>query len=224
MRFKSIAIDGPAGAGKSTLAKQASQKIGFLYVDTGAIYRTVGLKVLTSGKDPSNPDQVASLLSGLDIRVGYADGGQRMYLHGEDVSDLIREPKVSDAASKISAQKAVRDFLLDFQRLQAREHNVIMDGRDIGTVVLPHADLKVFLTADAEARARRRLLELEQRGQNADYGVVLHDIMDRDRRDQTREIAPLRRAKDAVLLDTTELGLKESLEALLAIIKEHIVL
>lgn len=223
MTFKSVAIDGPAGAGKSTLARQAARELGFLYVDTGAIYRTVAVKTERAGVDASDREGVAALLERMDIRMDYDNQGvQRMYLDGEDVSEAIRAHHISDLASKVSAIPAVRDFLLEFQRRQAREQNVVMDGRDIGTVVLPHADVKVFLTAAAEARARRRLLELEQRGQQADFQTVLRDIEQRDEQDRNRPIAPLRQADDAVLLDTTHLDLKGSLDALLAIIKERI--
>ena len=225
MKYVSVAIDGPAGAGKSTLARQAAGELGFLYVDTGAIYRTVALKVHRAGADPERPEQVIPLLEGLDLRMDYgADGAQRMYLEGEDISQAIRAHQVSGLASKVSAIPEVRAFLLDFQRRQAREHSVVMDGRDIGTVVLPQADVKVFLTAAPEARASRRLLELEQRGEQADYDTILRDIIQRDEQDRNRPVAPLRQAEDAVLLDTTHLNLAESLQALLAIIKERIAL
>ena len=223
MSYKSIAIDGPAGAGKSTLAQRAAKELGFLYVDTGAIYRTVALKTLRAGADPENQDQVIPLLDQMDVQMKYgSDGEQRMYLDGEDVSVAIREHQVSGLASKVSAIPAVRAFLLDFQRKQARENNVLMDGRDIGTVVLPNADVKIFLTAAAESRARRRLLELERRGQTTDFETVLRDIVQRDEQDRNRPIAPLRQAEDAVLLDTTNLNLEESLQAMLSIIKEKI--
>ena len=222
MKYKSVAIDGPAGAGKSTLAKQAARELGFLYVDTGAIYRTVALKAVRAGVDPADPAQVVPLLENLDLGMDYGpDGEQRMFLDGEDVSAAIREHRISGLASKVSAIPEVRAFLLEFQRKLAREHNVLMDGRDIGTVVLPRADVKVFLTAAPEARTRRRVLDLEQRGQQADYDTVLRDIIDRDEQDRNRPIAPLRQAEDAVLLDTTDLNLAQSLEALLAIIKEN---
>lgn len=223
MEHKSIAIDGPAGAGKSTLARQLAKKLGFLYVDTGAIYRTVALKTIKAGVAPSEKEKVIPLLENLDIRMDYGpDGEQQMFLEGENVSKAIREHQVSNLTSQVSAMKEVRDFLLDFQRKQAREHNVVMDGRDIGTVVLPDADVKIFLTAAPEARAHRRLRELEQRGQSADFETILHDIIDRDERDRSREIAPLRQAEDAVLLDTTKLNLEESLDAMLSLVKEHI--
>ena len=221
MEHKSVAIDGPAGAGKSTLARQAARELGFLYVDTGAIYRTVALKVLRTGADPADEAQVSALLEGLDISMDYGpDGEQRMFLEGEDVSKAIREHRVSGLTSQVSAIPAVRAFLLDFQRRLAREHSVVMDGRDIGTVVLPDADVKIFLTAAPEARAKRRLLELEQRGQQADFDTILHDIIQRDEQDRNRPIAPLRQAEDAVLLDTTHLNLEESLLSLLTLIKE----
>ena len=220
MSFKSIAIDGPAGAGKSTLARKLAEKLGYLYVDAGAIYRTVALKALWEKADPGDPAQVAPLLEGLELHMGYENGEQKMYLEGEDVSAAIRRHKVSGAASQISAIPEVRAFLLDFQRKLAREGNVVMDGRDIGTVVLPGADVKIFLTAAPEARARRRLRELEQRGEPADFDAILRDIRDRDWQDEHRPIAPLRQAADAVLLDTTDLDLGLSVSRLLALVKE----
>lgn len=223
MAYKSVAIDGPAGAGKSTLARQAAKELGFLYVDTGAIYRTVALKTLRSEADPENWEQVTALLGQMDVQMKYGpDGEQRMYLDGEDVTAAIREHRVSGLTSKVSAIPEVRAFLLEFQRKQARENNVLMDGRDIGTVVLPNADVKIFLTAAAESRAQRRLLDLEQRGQSADYETILCDIIARDEQDRNRSVAPLRQAEDAVLLDTTNLNLEESLRAMLSIIKEKI--
>lgn len=222
MEYRSIAIDGPSGAGKSTLAKRLAQELGFLYVDTGAIYRTVALKVLWEKADPADPAQVVPLLEGLEIHMGYEDGVQKMYLEGEDVSGAIRRHKVSGAASQVSAIPEVRSFLLEFQRKLARESSVVMDGRDIGTVVLPNADVKIFLTAAPEARARRRLLELEQRGETADFDTILRDIKERDYQDEHRPIAPLKQAADAVLLDTTDLDLGQSMSRLLALVKEKI--
>lgn len=223
MNHKSIAIDGPAGAGKSTLARKLAEKLGFLYVDTGAIYRTVAVKVLWEKADPADPAQVIPLLEGLEIHIGYdSDGVQRMYLEGEDVSAAIRKHKVSGVASQVSAIPEVRAFLLDFQRKLAQESNVVMDGRDIGTVVLPQADVKIFLTAAPEARAKRRLLELEQRGEAADFDAILRDIKDRDWQDEHRAIAPLKQAADAVLLDTTHLDLGQSMSQLLFLVKEKI--
>jgi len=221
MKYKSIAIDGPAGAGKSTLARKLAKEFGFLYVDTGAIYRTVALKAHRAGVDPASAGQVEPLLSVMDIRMEYDDQGEQcMYLDGENVSKAIREHHISALASKVSAIPAVRAFLLDFQRKQARENNVIMDGRDIGTVVLPDADVKIFLTASPEARAQRRTLELQEKGQKADYEVILRDIIARDEQDANRPIAPLKQAEDAVLVDTTSLDLEQSLKALISAAKE----
>lgn len=223
MSFFSIAIDGPSGAGKSTLAKALAQEIGFLYVDTGAIYRTVGLAVSRREIDPTDCNAVASILPELSIRMAYgAEGLQHMYLDGEDVTGAIRRHEISDYASKVSAIPAVRAYLLEMQRKLARENNVIMDGRDIGTVVLPQANLKIFLTAAAEDRANRRCLELRQRGQQAQYETVLHDVIRRDQQDTQREIAPLRQADDAVLVDTTGLGLEESRTRLMELIRQSL--
>lgn len=223
MNHRSIAIDGPAGAGKSTLARRLAKEIGYLYVDTGAIYRTVALAVLRAGADPARPGQVIPLLDGLDIQMGYGeDGAQRMCLGKEDVSEAIRDHRISGAASKVAAIPEVRAFLLDYQRRLSHFHDIVMDGRDIGTVVLPGADVKIFLTASSEARAKRRFLELEQRGQEADFGTILRDIKERDWQDEHRLIAPLKQAEDAALLDTTQLTLDQSLERLLSLVKEKI--
>lgn len=223
MSFQSIAIDGPAGAGKSTVARAAAKELNFLYVDTGAIYRTVALAVDRLGIDPGEGEAVARALPALKIRMDHGPSGeQRMFLGEEDVSKAIRENRVSALASKVSALPQVRAFLMDFQRQLARENNVIMDGRDIGTVVLPRAEVKVFLTAAPEARARRRLLELEQRGQQADYETILKEIIQRDKQDRERAAAPLKQAEDAVLLDTTQLNLEQSVEALLKIVRARL--
>lgn len=223
MQERSIAIDGPAGAGKSTLARALARELGYLYVDTGAIYRTVALRAREAGADPSDPEQVAPLLEDLDLRMDYGgDGVQRMYLSGRDVTETIRENEISALASQVAALPAVREFLLDFQRKQAREHDVVMDGRDIGTVVLPQAGVKIFLTAAPEARARRRTAELLQRGQDADFDEILREIRQRDEQDENRPVAPLRQAEDAALLDTTNLDLKGSLEALLTLVRERL--
>ena len=218
----SIAIDGPSGAGKSTLARRCAAAFGFLYADTGAIYRTVGLAAVRAGIDRKDGQAVAGLLPGLKIEMKYdAQGEQRMYLNGEDVSDAIRMPEISIAASDVSALPVVRQFLLEMQRGLARTQSVLMDGRDIGTVVLPDADLKVFLTASAEERARRRVLQLQEKGVTEDYEKVLQEIRYRDEQDMNRETAPLRQAEDAVLLDTTDLSYDESFAALSQLILER---
>lgn len=218
-----VAIDGPSGAGKSTLARAAAAALGFLYVDTGAIYRTVGLSVRDRGVDPGDETAVAALLPSLRVELRYDEAGQqRMLLNGRDVSGEIRLPEISRYASAVSALPVVRSYLMETQRELARRHNVIMDGRDIGTVVLPDAEVKVFLTASAQARAERRCRELEERGTPQPFEEVLRDIEDRDFRDTHREAAPLRRAEGAALLDTSELGFQESLETLLGMIRERI--
>ena len=218
-KFYSVAIDGPSGAGKSSLAKQVAKEFGFIYVDTGAIYRTVGLAAFRAGINRKDENEVGAILPTLEIKMGYNDEGeQRMYLNGEDVSTAIRMPEISMCASDVSALPAVRAYLLEMQRKMARENNVIMDGRDIGTVVLPDADLKIFLTASAEARANRRMLQLEQSGVPADFNEVLSDIIKRDEQDMNRATAPLREAEDAVHADTTELNKEESFRLLCDII------
>ena len=223
MKYVSVAIDGPSGAGKSTLARKAAAILGYLYVDTGAIYRTVALSAVRGGIDPADAQALVPTLEQLDIRLEYGeDGLQHMYLNGEDVSRDIRVHEISQHASAVSAIPAVRAFLLELQRDLARKNNVIMDGRDIGTVVLPEAQVKIFLTASPESRARRRYLELQQRGQDTDLDTVLRDIIKRDEQDSNRPIAPLRQAEDAVLLDTTQLNLEQSLCAILDIIKEKV--
>ena len=223
MSFQSIAIDGPSGAGKSTLAKMIAERLGFLYVDTGAIYRTVGLWISKNGADPHNAPAGIGLLDTIQIELNYgADGLQHMYLNGEDVTQDIRQHSISAYASAVSAIPQVRAFLLDMQRALARTQNVVMDGRDIGTVVLPDADVKVFLTADPEDRARRRYEELLTRGQQAEYDTVLKDLEERDRNDSTRASAPLRQAEDAILVDTTGNTLEQSFELLLKTVKEHL--
>lgn len=214
--FYTIAIDGPSGAGKSSLARRLARMFQFIYVDTGAIYRTVGLAAYRAGIDRRDEAAVAALLSKIQITMGYNEAGeQRMYLDGEDVSADIRLPEISICASDVAALPAVRAYLLEMQRKMARENHVIMDGRDIGTVVLPEAELKIFLTASAEARARRRLLELESKGLASAFDEVLKDIQYRDAQDSSRATAPLKAAEDAVLVDTSELDFEQSL-ALLA--------
>ncbi len=219
----SIAIDGPSGAGKSSLARRCAERFGFLYVDTGAIYRTVGLAAYRLGIDRRDAQAVAAMLPTLDIQMAYnAEGEQRMYLNGEDVSAAIRLPEISICASDVSALPAVRAYLMEMQRKMAREHNVIMDGRDIGTVVLPDAELKIFLTASAEARAERRMKELAAKGVQADYDEVLRDIQYRDEQDSHRAAAPLKAAEDAVLVDTTSLDFAGSEALLCKLIREKL--
>lgn len=219
----SIAIDGPSGAGKSSLARRCAAAFGFIYVDTGAIYRTVGLAALRRGIDRRDEGAVSKILPLLKISMGYdCRGEQRMYLDGEDVSEQIRLPEVSICASDVSALPSVRSFLLDMQRQMAREHDVIMDGRDIGTVVLPEAELKIYLTASAGARARRPPSGAGEKGISADYGEVLRDIEYRDRQDSERAAAPLKAAEDAVLVDTSEIDFEESFRLLSGIIKEKL--
>ncbi len=223
MKFQSIAIDGPSGAGKSTLAKMVAEKLGFLYVDTGAIYRTVGLCAKKNDVDPKDAPAVIGLLDGIRIEMNYGeDGLQHMYLNGEDVTTQIRQHEISAYASAVSAIPEVRAFLLEMQRDMARTHNVVMDGRDIGTVVLPDATVKLFLTADVEDRARRRYDELLMRGQQADYESVLNDIKVRDHNDSTRASAPLRQAEDALLLDTTGFALEQGFELVLNTVREQL--
>jgi len=221
MKMIRIAIDGPSGAGKSTLAKSISAKLGYLYVDTGALYRTIGYHVYTKKIDPKNEAAVTRVLPDIQVEMTYGnDGLQHMLLNGQDVTREIRFPEISMYASAVSAHPPVRAFLLDMQRDLARKNSVIMDGRDIGTVVLPDAEVKVFLTATPEARAKRRCLELEQRGTPEPFEKVLEDIQKRDWDDSHRPVAPLKQADDAVLLDTTELSFQESEAALIKIIEE----
>ena len=219
----SVAIDGPSGAGKSTLARAVARRLGYLYVDTGAIYRTIAYYIWKAGIDPKDGAAVAAEMPGLHVELRYGDDGlQHMYLDGEDVTDGIRLPEVSRYASDVSAHPEVRSYLLEMQRQLARTHDVVMDGRDIGTVVLPQAPVKVFLTASAEARARRRMRELEQRGTPQPYEQVLSEIQQRDYNDTHRSAAPLRQADDAEVLDTTELNFQDSEEALLCIIRKKL--
>ncbi len=204
----SIAIDGPAGAGKSTIARKLAGELGFYYVDTGAIYRTVAYFFDLWGVSPKDTDGVNRYLDELTVEMDYdEDGKQHMFMNGMDVTDDIRTPEISMLASQVSAQKAVREMLLEMQRETARRHNVIMDGRDIGTVVLPQADVKIFLTASPEVRAQRRTAELEAKGQKVKFEKILQEIRQRDEQDTHRAIAPLKQAKDAVLVDTSDLDI-----------------
>lgn len=215
-----VAIDGPAGAGKSTIAKAAAKALGYIYVDTGALYRTVALGAVRAGVLESD-DGIAALLPNLQVELKFADGSQHVYLNGEDVSDLIRTPEISMGASKVSAVPAVRAFLLDLQRDLAKKNNVIMDGRDIATVVLPNAQVKIFLSATPECRARRRYKELVEKGQTVTYEDVLADVNRRDYQDSHREIAPLKPSADSIMADTSELDLQQSTDLIINIIREH---
>lgn len=221
--FYSIAIDGPSGAGKSSQARAIAEKYGFIYVDTGAIYRTLGLAAYRREIDCKDEAAVMELLPGLNIRMGYDDEGvQKMYLDGEDVSSAIRQPEISICASDVSAHGKVRAYLLEMQRKMARENNVVMDGRDIGTVVLPDAELKIFLTASAEARAARRLLEHQSKGIEISYEQVLADIQYRDEQDSQRDAAPLAKAEDAFLVDCSETDFAQTNAVLCRLVEEKL--
>ena len=218
----SIAIDGPSGAGKSTLAKRLAKELGYIYVDTGAMYRSIGLYALRQGVDPKNADVVQALLPDIQLDIRLQDGSQHVYLNGEDVSTDIRAEAVGMAASAVSAHPAVRAFLLDTQRNLAKGQNILMDGRDIGTVVLPDATVKIFLTASPEARAERRRKELEEKGQPADFATVLADIQQRDYQDTHRAVAPLKQAQDAVLVDSSDIDFEQTFALLKKTILERI--
>ncbi len=219
----SVAIDGPAGAGKSTISRAAARELGFLYIDTGALYRTIALGFLRSQTANDDDKAVEKLLSRINVDLGFNDEGeQRVFLDGEDVSELIRTPEVSMKASAVSAIPAVRAFLLGKQRELAENNNVLMDGRDIGTVVLPNATVKIFLTASAEERARRRFLELQAKGAPDTYEMVYEDMVKRDYDDSHRAIAPLKPAEDAVILDTTGFELEQSVALVLKTVRERL--
>lgn len=217
-----IALDGPAGAGKSSIAKRAAKALDFIYVDTGALYRTIGLAATRKGVEPKPSDEVEKLLHEITVDLTFNDKGEQIVLlDGEDVSGLIRTPKASMMASRISAVPSVRTYLLDLQRNMAKSHNVIMDGRDIGTVVLPDANVKIFLTASPEARAQRRYKELCEKGMDVKYEDILNDVITRDYNDSHRETAPLKPAEGCVMVDTTELDFEQSVEKIISVIKEH---
>ncbi len=217
-----VAIDGPAGAGKSTIARTAAQALGYIYVDTGALYRAVGVYSLRRGFDTKNADTVAGTLSDICVELKFIGGVQHVFLNGEDVSEEIRTPEASMAASDVSAVPAVRQFLFDLQRNIAKQNDCIMDGRDIGTVVLPRAQVKIFLTASPEARAMRRYRELQAKGAADTFEEVLADLKQRDYNDSHRAVAPLKPAEDSILVDTTELNLEESVKKVIAVIQERI--
>ena len=223
MNIINVAIDGPAGAGKSTISRAAAKELGFIYIDTGALYRTVGLNALRKGADVNDAESVvATLTDDLKVELRFIDGEQRMFLNDEDVSDKIRTPEVSSAASITSAVPEVRKYLFDLQKNLAKNNNCIMDGRDIGTVVLPDAKVKIFLTASPEARAQRRYDELIEKGMDVKYDDVLADMIKRDYDDSHRAIAPLKQAEDAILADTSGNTLEESIALIIKIIKDNI--
>ncbi len=223
MKVINVAIDGPAGAGKSTISRKAAAELGYIYIDTGALYRTVGLNAMRMGVDLQNDDAIiATLTDDLKVELRFIDGEQRMFLNDEDVSTQIRTPDASMAASRVSAVPRVRQYLFDLQLNLAKNNNCIMDGRDIGTVVLPDADVKIFLTASPEARAKRRYDELIEKGMEASYEDVLADMIKRDYDDSHRAIAPLKQADDAILCDTSEIDLQQSIDLIIRTIKDNI--
>ena len=217
-----IAIDGPSGAGKSSLAKAVAKELGIVYVDTGALYRTVGYYVTQKGLDPKDATAVAAVLTEIHVELRFERGTQYVYLNGENLGDKIRRPEISMAASSVSAIPAVRAFLLETQKSIARTHSVIMDGRDIGTVILPEADVKIFLFASDEARAQRRTKELEEKGMPANYEDVLREMRQRDAQDRGREVAPAIPAPDAIMFDNSELTVQGSVDKLLEIVRERV--
>lgn len=217
-----VAIDGPAGAGKSSISRRAAQELGYIYVDTGALYRAVGLKFSLCGADTLLDCDIESILADTSVDIRFVNGEQRVFLDGRDVSDDIRTPQASMMASAVSAKPQVRAFLLEMQRKLASENNVIMDGRDIGTVVLPDATVKIYLTASAEVRANRRLKELLEKGEKVTFKEVYDDMVKRDYNDMHREIAPLKKAEDAVEADTSDCSFEESVELVLKIVRERI--
>ena len=222
MKKFALAIDGPSGAGKSSIAKNLSKKLGIVYVDTGAIYRTVGLYVCRKGIDSKDRENIISLLSEISIKIAYVDNAQHIYLNGEDVSDKIRTEIISKYASDVSAIPEVRSFLLSLQRNMAKENSVVMDGRDICTVVLPDADIKVYLTASAEVRAERRYKELLAKGESVTFDSVLNAINQRDKNDSSRATAPLKPADDAIILDNSDLTAEQTLNRFIEVIESRL--
>lgn len=220
MKVINIAIDGPSGAGKSTISRRAAERLGYIYIDTGALYRTVGVNALRKNIDMQSDEAIASILPETKVELKFVGGEQKMFLCGEDVSKEIRFPEASMAASRVSAVPEVRAFLFDLQRNIAAQNNCIMDGRDIGTVVLPNAQVKIFLTASPERRAERRCKELLEKGIEVKYDDVLSDIVKRDYDDSHRKIAPLKPAEDSVTVDTSDIGLEESIERVIQVIKD----
>lgn len=220
--YISIAIDGPSAAGKSTVARELATALGFVYVDTGALYRSIGYYCHTHGIDPKDGEAVTAILPAITVDLRYLEGTQHIFLNGEDVSAPIRLPEISMAASAVSAVPAVRAFLLDLQRDLAKNHSVVMDGRDIGTVVLPDAAVKFFLTATPEARATRRMLEYAEKGQTVPYERLLQETIERDANDSNRAAAPLRQAADAIRIDSTALTLAETIAAMKKVVEEKL--
>ena len=218
-----IALDGPAGAGKSSIAKRVAKALDCIYVDTGALYRTIGLSATRNSVAPEDENAVKNLLSKITVDLTFNEKGEQIVLlDNEDVSGLIRTPEASMMASKISAVPIVRAYLLDLQRNMAKTHDVIMDGRDIGTTILPNAEVKIYLTASADTRAKRRALEYEQKGEAFDLEQIRKDIIERDERDMNREISPLKQAEDAVLVDSSEMGIDDVVNAILNVYKEKV--
>ena len=216
-----IAIDGPSGSGKSTLAKAVARELGIIYVDTGALYRTVGYFAYANGKDPHNASEVETLLPNISIELKYENGLQRVILNGEDLGDKIRMPQMSMYASAVSSIPAVREFLLEMQKRMARENSVVMDGRDIGTVIIPDADLKIFLTASNETRANRRTLELQSKGICISFEEVLNDMIERDKQDKNRDIAPAIPADDAIIFDNSVMSVEDSVKEIVMLVNER---
>ena len=217
-----IAIDGPAGAGKSSVSKRLAEILSYIYIDTGALYRAIGIYALRHNIDTKDKEKIEAVLENIKVSIKHIDGTQRVFLNDEDVSDDIRTPNASMAASNVSAFPAVRDYLLSIQRDIASENNVIMDGRDIGTVILPKANIKIFLTATPEERARRRCEEMNQKGQCVEYKSLLKEIKERDFNDSNREIAPLKPADDAIIVDNTGFVFEQSVDAILEVIRSRL--
>ena len=214
-----VAIDGPAGAGKSTIAKRVAKELGFVYVDTGAMYRALAIFFIKNGLTPDDKEKIAEICKEATVSIGYEDGVQQVYLNGENVTSMLREEAVGNMASVSSAIKEVRAQLLELQRELARTKDVVMDGRDIGTNILPNADVKVYLTASVETRAKRRFLELQEKGVDCDINEIARDIEERDTRDMNREIAPLKQAEDAVYIDSSDMSIDEVTEAIKSLCK-----
>jgi CMP/dCMP kinase len=213
-----VAIDGPAGAGKSTIAKKIAKELNFIYVDTGALYRAIAFFSLKNSANTKIEDEISLLLPKINLEIKFINNEQRVFLNDEDVSDLIRTPEISMSASNVSAHPSVRKFLLDLQKKIASENNIIMDGRDIGTVILPNADLKIFLTADAKERAKRRYDELTAKSMQVDFEIILKEIIERDENDSNRAVAPLKCANDAIKIDSTKMSILEVVDTIKSLI------